>query len=178
MYPRLASIQNFPMRVNLVAGLPTFRLQTGWLYSVISSRLGETVIQRDYVLTASSVRAVCPSNRWGWDLDRRGNILQVLTLARTTPLKASRLLMGAEQVTRPNSLQVRWWWWRWWWWWWWWWWWLTKCWKIMLIRVCTYFLYKSHLNMTHDMCVCVCVCVCVYVWEIQRYNANWKNTGS
>ena len=50
----------------------------------------------------------------------------------------------------------------------------------MLNRVCTYFIYKSHLHMTHDIyiydiyiyVVCVCVCVCVHMWEIQRYNAN------
>jgi hypothetical protein len=31
-------------QVSLVAGLPHFRLQTGWLYTGISSRLDETVL--------------------------------------------------------------------------------------------------------------------------------------
>jgi len=50
---------------------------------------------------------------------------------RTIPQKTSWLLMGTEQVTRPN-LQARWWWWRrwrrqWWWWWWQWrWWWYSR----------------------------------------------------
>ena len=42
------------------------------------------------------------------------------TKPRTTPQKASSLLMRPEQVTGPKTLQVKWLWWRrrWWWWWW------------------------------------------------------------
>jgi len=67
-------------QVSPVVGLPPSCLQTGWLYSCISSR-GRWNSYTAMTWSSEPYRAGCTLGRRRWDFGRRGYILHVLSLA-------------------------------------------------------------------------------------------------